>query len=168
MTPDFGEAKPSDLDSRVRAAHAKASMIVLAFAAFIVLYIAIGIFNISSGSSDVSANDLPYSFYVGAIFLALGSIAYRRAQMRRLRLEAVAALRGVDGLIKHFFQVTLVSAALAEMIGLLAVMISLLGGERGDVIRLGIVALVVELFTYPRRGAWRQAVAYFASSSPGQ
>ncbi len=48
MTPDFGEAKPSAIDSRVRAAHAKASMIVLAFAASIVLFIAIGIFNISS------------------------------------------------------------------------------------------------------------------------
>jgi hypothetical protein len=167
VTPDFGEAKPSDLDLRVRAAHAKASRIVLAFAASIVLYMAIGIFNISSRSS-VGATDVPYSFYVGAIFLALGSIAYRRAQMRRLRLEAVAALRGVDGLIKHFLQVTLVSAALAELIGILAVVISLMGGERSDVIRLGIVALVVELFTYPRRGAWRQAIAYFASSSPSQ
>ena len=156
------------MDSRVRAAHAKASMIVLAFAASIVLYIAIGIFNISSRSSGVSATNLPYSFYVGAIFLALGSIAYRRAQMRRLRLEAVAALRGVDGLIKHFFQVTLVSAALAELIGILAVVISLMGGEQSDVIRLGIVALVVELFTYPRRSAWQQAVAYFAASSPSQ
>ncbi len=47
--------------------------------------------------------------------------------MRRLRLEAVAALRGVDGLIKHFLQVTLVSAALAELIGILAVVISLSG-----------------------------------------
>ena len=164
MTPDFGEAKPSALDERVRAAHAKASRVVLAFAAFIVLCIAIGLFNIR----NVSAGDVPYSFYVGAIFLALGSIAYRRAQMRRLRLEAVAALRGVDGLINHFFQVTLVSAALAELIGILAVVMSLVGGEQSDVIRLGAVALVVELFTYPRRGAWRQAVAYFAASSPSQ
>jgi len=168
VTPDFGEAKPSAIDSRVRAAHAKASMIVLAFAASIVLYIAIGIFNISSHPSGVGATNLPYSFYVGAIFLALGSIAYRRAQMRRLRLEAVAALRGVDGLIKHFFQVTLVSAALAELIGILAVVISLMGGEQSDVIRIGIVALVVELFTYPRRSAWQRAVAYFTASSPSQ
>ena len=168
MTPDFGEAKLSGMDSRVRAAHAKARMIVLAFAASIVLYIAIGIFNISSRSSDVSATNLPYSFYVGAIFLALGSIAYRRAQMRRLRLEAVATLRGVDGLIEHFFRVTMVSAALAELIGILAVVISLVGGEQSDVIRLGIVALVVELFTYPRRSAWQQVIAYFAAGSPSQ
>lgn len=168
MTPDFGETKPSELDLRVRAAHAKASMVVLAFAASIIVYVAIGIFNVRSRSAVAVANDLPYSFYVGAIFLALGSIAYRRAQMRRLRLEAVAALRGVDGLINHFFKVTLLSAALAELIGIFAVVISLLGGEQNDVIRLGVVALVVELFTYPRRGAWRQAVAYFATSGPSR
>lgn len=167
MTPDFGEAKPSALDLRVRAAHARASMVVLAFAASIVLYVVIGIFNIRS-RSGAGATDPPYSFYVGAIFLALGSIAYRRAQMRRLRLDAVAALRGVDGLIKHFFQVTLISAALAELIGVLAVIISLVGGEQSDVIRLGVVALVVEIFTYPRRSAWQRAVAYFASSSPSR
>jgi hypothetical protein len=141
-------------------------MIVLAFAASIVLYIAIGIFNISSRPAGADATSSPYSFYVGAIFLALGSIAYRRAQMRRLRLEAVAALRGADGLIRHFFQVTLVSASLAELIGILAVVISLVGGEQSDCIRLGIVALVVELFTYPRRSAWQRAVAYFVASSP--
>lgn len=166
MTPDFGEAKISPIDSRVQAAHAKARLIVLAFAASIVLYIAIGLFNASSRAPQVVATSLPYSFYVAAVFLALGSIAYRRAQMRRLRLEAVAGLRGVDGLIKHFFQVTVVSAALAEVIGILAVVISLLGGEQSDVIRLGVVALVVEVFTYPRRRAWRQAIEYFAASSP--
>jgi hypothetical protein len=166
VTPDFGEAKPSPVDSRVQAAHARARLIVLAFAASIVLYIAIGIFNIRTRPPHAVTTDLPYSVYVAAIFLALGSISYRRAQMRRLRLEAVAGLRGVDGLIRHFFQVTLVSAVLAEAIGILAVVISLLGGEQSDCIRLGVVAFVVEIFTYPRRRAWSQAIAYFAASSP--
>ena len=167
MTSDLTEAKPSTMDSRVRAAHAAASRIVLALAASIVVETAVGLFIVSSRKSYAEPSRSPYAFYVGAVFLAFGSIAYRRAQVRRLRLEVIAGLRGVEGLIKHLFQVTIVSAAMAEVIGVLAIVVALFGGDQMDVIRFGVVALVVELFTYPRLQAWQQVVNYFAESAPG-
>lgn len=167
MTPDFGVAKPSPLDRRIRAAHRSASVVVLAIAASIVLCTGIGLYVAGSRQPRIVPTASPYPFYVGAIFLAFGSIAYRRAQMRRLRLEVVAGLRGVDGLIRHFFQVTLVSAALAEAIAILAILVGMFGGEQGDVIRFGVVAIVVELFTYPRLRAWQKAIEYFAATAPG-
>jgi hypothetical protein len=162
VTPDFRQAEPPPIEGRVRAVHRSASRVVFAIAASIVVCTAIGLFLVNSRQPRVVATTSPYPFYVGAIFLAFGSIAYRRAQMRRLRLEVVAGLRGVDGLIKHFFQVTVVSAALAEAIAILAILVGLVGGEPGEVIRFGVVAIVVELFTYPRLGAWQKAINYFA------
>ena len=167
MTSDFQEAKPSDADSRIRAAYHSARLIVLAFAVFIIIYAAIGLYLVSSRQPRAVPTQSLLTFYMIAVFMAFGSISYRRAQMRRLRLEVIAGLRGVEGLIKHFFQVTLVSAAMAEIIGLLAIMVALFGGEQLDVIRFGVVALVVELFTYPRLGAWQRVVDFFAAAAPG-
>jgi hypothetical protein len=108
-----------------------------------------------------------YPFYVGAVFLAFGSIVYRRAQMRRLRFEVVAGLRGVEGLVKHLSRVTIVSAAMAEAIGVLALLVGLFGGQDTDVIRFGVVAIGVDLFTYPRLEAWQRVVDFFAAAAPG-
>jgi hypothetical protein len=140
---------------------------VLAIAAAIVVEIALGLFIVNSREPRLTPTQSPYGFYVGAVFLAFGSIAYRRAQMRRLRLEVVAGLRGIEGLIKHLFQVTIVSAAMAEAIGLLAILVSIFSGDQMDVIRFGVVALVVELFTYPRLRGWQRAIDFFAEAAPG-
>ena len=155
------------VESRVAEAHNKAKVIVLVFAASIIVYTVIGLVLIKAKQPRILSSQVPIPFYVAALFLALGSIAVRRTQMRRLRLEVVAGLRGINGLINHFLKVTIVSAVLAEIIGMLAFVVVFFGGDQNDVIRLGIVGLVVALFAYPRRSAWQQAVAYFAATIPG-
>ncbi|HEX8090621.1 MAG TPA: hypothetical protein VF762_17305 [Blastocatellia bacterium] len=153
--------------SRVAEAHHKAKVIVLLLAASIVVYTVAGLLLVNARQPRLISSDVPVPFYVAALFLALGSIALRRAQMRRLRLEVVAGLRGIGGLINHFLQVAVVSAALAEVIGVLALAVVFFGGDQAAVIRLGVVALVVALFAYPRRSAWQRAVDYYAATIPG-
>lgn len=167
MSAEFSESKRTSLDSRVVAAHRTASLIVLAIAGSILVYIAIGLYIVVSRPAQGLSPQQLYGFYVAAVFLAFGSIALRRTQMRRLRLEVVVGLRGIDGLLRHFFQITLMTAALAEIIGILALLAGIMGGDQNDVVRLGVVALVVELFTYPRRRAWQQTIDYFAATTPG-
>jgi hypothetical protein len=147
--------------------HRRASVIVMAIAGSILIYIAAGLYIADSQLSRGLTEERLYGFYFAAVFLAFGSIAWRRTQMRRLRLEVVTGLRGLDGLLRHFFQTTIIAAALAEIIGLLALVVAIMGGDKGAVVRLGVVALVVELFTYPRRRAWQQAIDYFAATTPG-
>ena len=160
--PEIGTAQ-----SRIAEAHNKAKVIVLVFVASIIVYTVIGLILINARRPRILSSEVPIPFYVAALFLALGSIAVRRTQMRRLRLEVVAGLRGIDGLINHFVKVTIISAVLAELIGMLALIIVFFGGDQSDVIRLGVVGLVVALFAYPRRGAWQQAVDYFSAAMPG-
>jgi hypothetical protein len=152
--------------SRVAEAHNKAKVIVLVFAASIIVYMVAGLVLINARQPRVLSSQVPIPFYVAALFLALGSIAVRRTQMRRLRLEVVAGLRGTGGLINHFMQVSIISAVLAEIIGMLALVIVFFGGDQSDVIRLGLVGLFVALFAYPRRGAWQQAIDYFSATIP--
>ena len=152
--------------SQVDAAHRTALTLVLALAMSIVIDTGVGLLILNLRSPGPQAQ-LPYSFYATAALLAIGSILLRRAQLNRMRLEAVAGARGVEGLIKHLLNATILAAAIAEVIGVLALVIAFFGGDKNDVIRLGVVALAVSLYNYPRRSAWQRAVDYFSAGNAG-
>ncbi len=150
--------------SRVAAAHRTALTLVLAFTMSIVIYAGVGLLILSMRGTSMRA-ELPYAFYVTAAILAIGSIVIRRAQMQGMKLEVVAGTLGVEGLIKHLLKATILAAAIAEIIGVLALLVAFFGGDRSDVIRLGVVALAVSLYNYPRRLAWQRVVDYFSATN---
>lgn len=154
------------IHSRVAAAHRTALTLVLALAMSIVIYTGVGLLILNTRGATPQAQ-LPYSFYAAAAVLAIGSILLRRAQLHRMKLEVVAGTRGVDGLIKHLLNATILAAAIAEVIGVLALVVAFFGGDQNDVIRLGVVAIAVSLYNYPRRSAWQRAVDYFAATKSG-
>jgi hypothetical protein len=153
--------------SRVAAAHRTARLVVIFMAVSVIVYTVIGLVVVSSSEGSVEQPSWLKGFYVVALFLALGSVAIRRTQLRWLRLQAVAGLRGAEGLVAHFARVTIISAALAEAIGILGLLSSFFGGGQRDVLTFGIISLLVLLFSYPRRAAWEQTANYFASNAPG-
>jgi hypothetical protein len=154
------------LNRRVAAAHKTALTLVLAFAMSIVISVGVGLLVLNLRGAKTQGQ-LPVAFYAAAGVLAIGSIVIRRAQFHRMRLEVVAGTRGADGLIKHFVRATIVAAAIAEFIGVLALVVAFSGGDQNDVIRLGVVALAVSLYNYPRRSAWQRAVDYFSAATGG-
>ena len=159
MTPNVEQTR-----SRVAAAHRTALTLVLAFAMSIVIYVGVGILIRGALPPNMRA-DLRYASYAAAAILAIGSIIVRRTQLHRMKLEVVAARRGVDGLIKHLLNATLLAAAMAEIIGVLALLVAFFGGDRSEIIRLGVVALAVSLYNYPRRSAWQQVVDYYSAAN---
>jgi F0F1-type ATP synthase membrane subunit c/vacuolar-type H+-ATPase subunit K len=154
--------RAASLNRRVAAAHRTALTLVLALAMSIVIYVGVGLLILNLRGAKTQGQ-LPVAFYAAAAALAIGSIVIRRAQFHRMKLEVVAGTLGADGLIKHFVKATIVAAAIAEIIGLLALVAAFLGGDQNDVIRLGVVALAVSLYNYPRRSAWQRAVDYFST-----
>jgi hypothetical protein len=160
LTADSGQI------SHVAAAYRTALTLVVALALSIVIYAGVGLLILSLRGGSPQAQP-PYSFYAAAAVLAISSILLRRAQLHRLKLEVVAGTRGVEGLIKHLLNTTILAAAIAEVIGVLALVVAFFGGDRNDVIRLGVVALAVSLFNYPRRSAWQRVVDYFSATTTG-
>jgi hypothetical protein len=116
------------------------------------------------GPSGATSARIPV--YVAALFIALGSIALRRAQMRWLRLSTVAEVRGAEGLIKHLLNTTIILAALAEVIGLLGLVLCFTGGVMRDSLIMGVVAFLIVLPVFPRRQVWEKAVADLAPAIP--
>lgn len=150
--------------TRVAAAYRNAMIIALALGGSIVLYMVIGMIILRTRSA-VSREELLIPFYGGAAVFALGALAFRRIQMQGARLEAVAARRGVTGLIGHLVSTTIISGALVEVVGLLGLMLSLVSGDVTHVIRLGVVALAVSVYNLPRLRPWQQAVEYFEQTA---
>ena len=148
---------------QVAAVHRTALTLVLALTLSIVVYTGVGLLILNLRGSHIQSNP-PYAFYAAAAVLAIGSLLLRRAQLHRIRLEGVAATKGAEGLIKHLLNTTILSAAIAEIIGVLALLVAFFGGDQNDVIRLGVVALAVSLYNYPRRSAWQRAVDYFTGT----
>lgn len=162
---DLGGAR-EDLRPRLAIAHRTAMLLIMSFAVSIGVYVAAGV--ILLGSVEKTPTVTPVPFYAGAVILAIGSVVFRRSQMHRFRLEVVTLKRGPEALIKHFVTVTIVSAAIAEIIGVLGLIGTLLTGETDVVVRLGIVALAIIFYNYPRRAAWQHAIDYYAATLPGR
>ena len=150
--------------ARVAAAHRSAATVVLAIAVSIAVYTAAGLLLVREYVLQAGPEQSRMTLIVIAVFLALGSIAIRRTQLSPSKIQGVSEQRGIDGLIKHLFTVTLILAALAEGIGILAILMGRFGGSHLDVITFALVASVILGSNFPRRAAWERAVKFFAST----
>lgn len=167
MTFDPQEVSSGPSRAQGAEVHRKALIVVLALTASIVIYMVIGLVVVSMKKAEPEFEKPPLLFITLVTFLALASTAVRRTQLRQMRLQAVVGARGIDGLLKHLFTVTLISAAIAESIGVMALLVSFFGGGQFYVIIFGVVGLVVILSSYPRRAAWEKIVEYYAATMPG-
>jgi hypothetical protein len=166
VTRNPEQAQPAaSLNDQVAASHKTALIIVLTFAMSIVVYMGVGLLKLKVSGEKTQAQ-LPYAFYGTAAALAIGSILVRRVLLHRTKLEVVAATRGVKGLIKYLLNSTIIAAALAEIIGMVALLVAFFGGDKNDVIRLSVVGLAVLIWNYPRRSAWERAAYYFSATTP--
>jgi hypothetical protein len=138
--------------------------IALGLTAGIVLYIVVGLMILGSRSA-VPRDQLLIPFYAAAAMCALGALVLRRIQMQGSRLESVAVRRGIDGLLGHLVTTTIISGALAEVVAVLGLLLSLLTSDLTHVLRLGVVALAVSVYNFPRLRAWQQAVEYFEQTA---
>ncbi len=159
----------STLGAKVAAAHRSAQTIVLAIAFSIAIYLVVGLFLLGAvrPAEAEGTLQLRIPFYVAALFLSLGSIAFRRAQLRFVRLQTIAGVQGVAGVIRHLVNTTIISGAIAEAIGIISLLMAIFGGARNDVVICSLIGLMVALSTYPRRAAWEQTVNYIAQITPG-
>lgn len=151
--------------ARLHTSHRQALMIVTSLAMSVVVYTVIGLV-LARQAAVEEPSDLRAMFLITALVLSFGAITVRRVLLGRTRLEFVAERRGLNGLIGHIFNITIISSAIGEAIGILALVASFLGGQQTEVLILGAIGLMIVLSNYPKRTAWTNTVEYFAREMP--
>jgi nitric oxide reductase large subunit len=102
------------------------------------------------------------SLLIVILFIALGSIVFRRTKFSAMRLRDIAALRGASGLLQTLQRTTVYVALAGGVVAVLGFAFTVMTGERTNVLYPAVVAVAVLAYSYPRRAAWRGVLDAFA------
>jgi hypothetical protein len=93
--------------------------------------------------------------------LGLGAIVWRRTKFSAMRLQDIAGLQGVSGLIKTLERTTIQIAILAESIATIGFIVTLITGNELYTYWAGAIALVVLVYCYPTKSSWLRTLYRF-------
>ena len=88
------------------------------------------------------------------LLLGLGSIIWRRTKFAGARLQDIAGLYGVSGLVRSLEKTTLQLAVMAAGIAVVGFVATLMTGSDSYTYRAAAVSLLVLIFYYPKKSAW--------------
>jgi len=108
--------------------------------------------------NSISSNDL-MPFWVGALFIAIGSFVLRRMLFRWERLRDIVLLKGVSGLLRDLQKNAVLLGAMAELIALIGFVVAFMSGNPYEMLRAGAISLIVFLINFPRKSVWKQIAA---------
>jgi hypothetical protein len=101
---------------------------------------------------------LPMALWIAILVFGLGAFVLRRTRFAAMRLQDIAALRGISGLLRTLQGTTVQLAFLSAAIALLGFIVTIQTGNKYDMLRAGGVAVIVLLYCYPMRSAWQRLV----------
>jgi hypothetical protein len=150
-------------ESKLRRAVLSGRILSLALAMSVLAYILIGTLITQVGPVRASVENLRLALVVAGIVALVGSILFRRARLAPHRLETTYASGGDDGLIGYLLGTTVVSAALAEVVGIAGLLLGILAGDTRAMNVFCVGALIAIIFSMPNAGRWREAHTHMAS-----
>jgi peptidoglycan/LPS O-acetylase OafA/YrhL len=99
---------------------------------------------------------------ISIVIFGLGAIAVRRTKFAKMRLQDIAAIQGVSGLIITLQRTTILVAIIGVTVALIGFAATLMTGEPWYTYQAGVVAAAVLLYGYPVRTSWEQAVQRYS------
>ena len=137
--------------------HAAAVRVVVAVFVLTLLLAGLALSGVLAGAvrfNPTTANALRFAI----VFLGVGAVVFRRTRFSAMRLQDIGALRGADGLLDTLHSTTVAVALVGGVIAVLGFVISVMTGAGTDMLYLGVIAVAVLLYCYPRRAAWQAVV----------
>lgn len=105
---------------------------------------------------------LPNVLWIVLLVIAIGAFLLRRVMFNPQVLRDTATMKGAVGVIKNLQFKTILISALGETIALIGFVISLMSGDKYDMLRAAAVALIVFFISFPRKKGWQM----LAQSAP--
>lgn len=153
----------------LRARHRLTVLIVGALGISTILYVVIG----WAFAPAMPRGD--YEWLANSHYIIIGLVAILSVVVVFLRRFFLAPARllkagrqGVSALLSQLYLCSLVGAVLGDVVGILGVVASLVTGNREYSWRLGLAALLLIAYSFPRRGEWERAVVALEAEKMAQ
>lgn len=95
------------------------------------------------------------------LIMGLGAVVWRRTKFQPMRLQDIAGLAGVTGLLKTLEKTTLQLALLGAGIATIGFIATLTTGFAAYTYLAGAVAVIVLVYCYPTKSSWLRALYRF-------
>lgn len=109
----------------------------------------------AAGQANANApQTLANVLWIVLLVIAIGAFLLRRVMFNPEVLRDAATIKGASGILKSLQFKTILFSALAETIAVIGFVISLMNGDRYDMLRAAAVALIVFFISFPRKKGW--------------
>jgi len=95
------------------------------------------------------------------LIFGLGAVVWRRTKFQPMRLQDIAGLAGVTGLLKTLEKTTLQIALIGAAIAAIGFVSTLMTGNERYSYWSGAIAVVVFIYCYPTKSSWLRALYRF-------
>jgi hypothetical protein len=139
--------------------HRVAAMLTRAFIVLTVALIAVAFTGRAPAIGQGSPDPVLITFIrIVIVVMGIGAVTLRRTRFAASRLQDIAALRGISALLATLQNTTVQVALLGGLIAILGFFLMMLTRDPSNMVFIGIAALAVLLYCYPRRAAWQRVV----------
>lgn len=115
-------------------------------------------------TSEISATSQSISgLRIIILLIAVGAFILRRVLFNWNRLSKTAREKGMAGLLQTLQTNTILLGSIAQIIAIIGFIIAVFG-DKWDMFRVGVVALVVFMAVFPRRSQWKKIAAALENS----
>jgi hypothetical protein len=151
----------ADIQSELDRRHRSATMVVLFF--FVLDAVLVVIAYLAGERIFRPANPtLAFGLWLVILVCGLGVFVLRRTRFSAMRLQDLAAVKGVSALLRTLQGTTIQVASIGGAIGLLGFMITIITGDWSNMLRAAGVSVIVLLYCYPFKSAWQRTVRQLA------
>jgi hypothetical protein len=95
---------------------------------------------------------------IAIVIIGIGAVTLRRTRFAAMRLQDIAGARGISAMLATLQNTTVQIALLGGLISILGFFLMMITGYPINMVFIGIAALAVLIYCYPRRAAWQRVV----------
>ena len=103
---------------------------------------------------------------IAILVIGLGAVAWRRTKFATMRLQDIAGLAGVSGLLQTLEKTTIQIALFAAAVTVIGFVSTLLTGNEWYTYWASAIAVILLIYCFPLKSSWNLAVQRFTQPPP--
>ena len=152
-----------NLQDELSRRHRSATLVVLFFLALNVVLLLIAYLAVDRIFRPADPK-IAMGLWIVILVCGLGVFVLRRTRFSAMRLQDIAAVNGLSGLLRTLQGTTIQVASVAGAIGLMGFIITIITADWTNMLRAAGVSVIVLLYCYPFKSGWERTLRQLAPS----